>query len=299
MTEEELKILPTNMAVDIGDLRVNFLGNAEFLSVKDAGESPLHIHAVHEFQYVYSGVLHEVIDEERMLDVQEKYVLFIPPNILHRNSAGTCRRLAMAITMQQIDTGTEYDDFSEFAYYCGLMGKVREPVIFRDAEILECAEQLVVLADTNQNIHKKKLLLARLFVRLAECINLLNAMPEQSCSIQRGGIDDRQYYLIEQYINTKYAQKTSADEIAELLHVSRRQADRIVKRIFGKTYAALIQERRMSIAQTMIQKTDMCCTKIAEKIGYCTYTGFYVAFKEYFKCTPEEMRHSEEKQSFK
>lgn len=291
MMEEKLKILPTNMVVDIGDLRVDFLGNAEFLSIKDASESPLHIHGVHEFQYIHSGVLHEMIDEEKMLDVEEKHVLFIPPNILHRNSAGTCRRLAMAITMQQINSKTETDDFSEFAYYCEMMGKVREPVVFKDAEILTCAEQLVNMSDTSQNIHKKKLLLARLFIRLAECVNSLSASSEPKYPIQKGGNDDRQYYLIEQYINTKYAQKTSTDEIAELLHVSRRQADRIVKRIFGKTYAALIQERRMSIAQTMILKTDISCTQIAEKIGYSTYTGFYAAFKEYFKCTPEKMRH--------
>lgn len=289
MAEGVQKIQPTGVTVDIGDLRVDFLGNAEFLSVKDIGESPLHIHAVHEFQYIHSGVLHELIDEERMLDVSEKCVLFIPPNVLHRNSAGTCRRMAMAITLQRIDSNDE-NSFSEFAYYCELMGRIREPMVFKDQQILECAEELIELADTKQNLHKKKLLLARIFIRAAECMDQLSQGAKKNCPVFRGGSADRQYYLIEQYINTRYAQKTSADEIAELLNVSRRQADRIVKRIFGKTYTALIQERRMSLAQKMLQKTDIACTQIAEKTGYGTYAGFYVAFREYFGCAPEEMR---------
>jgi len=60
--------------------------------------------------------------------------------------------------------------------------------------------------------------------------------------------------------------------------------------IFGETYAVLVLKRRMSIAAALLKKTDIPCSVIAEKVGYSSYTGFYVAFKRYFRMTPDEMR---------
>lgn len=293
MAAQESRQLPAKVTIEIGDLRVNFLGSASFLEARDAGESPLHIHAVHEFQYIDSGVLHELIDEETVLDAGEGEILFIPPNVLHRNEAGSCRRLVLAITIQRLHRERAADDFSEFQYYCELLGRVREPMVFQDEEIRCCVSGLIGLPNLPQNVHRQKIYLTRLFVRLAECVASRSRTRQTALPIQQGGSSDRQYYLIEQYINTHYNEKTTVDDVAALLHLSRRQADRIVKHIFGKTYAELILERRMSIARTMLQKSGLSCGEIAERCGYSSYTGFYLAFRSFYGYTPDQCRETE------
>lgn len=283
-------LVPKNLAVDIGDLRVDFLGTSRLLLSEQISDSPLHLHSKHEFQYIISGALQEHINADKVIRVEQDSILLIPPNILHSNATAPGSRLIMTLAMQQLHTGATDPLFSEYSYYCGLFGAFREPIIFQDSIITYCIQQLMGLPDLPQNVHKRKSLLNMIFIQLAECVQRYGRTDTERYKFQPGTQYNQQYFLIEQYINTHYNKKTSVEEIAEFLHISRRQADRIVDQIFGKTYAALILERRMSIAQTLLQKTDMTCTQIAEKVGYTSYTGFYIAFKQHFGMAPDEMR---------
>ena len=287
---QSAQLVPRNLSVDIGDLRVDFLGTSRLLSAENIVTSPLHLHSKHEFQYILSGSLAACINNDQIIHVKSNSVLLIPPNILHSNVDEQGQRLILTVAMQQLHTGTAGAPFSEYGYYCELFGAFREPIIFQDTIMTYCIQQLIGLPDLPQNMHKRKSLLTMLFIRLAEGVQQHGHTEAERYKLQPGTQYNQQYFLIEQYINTHYNKKTSVEEIAEFLHISRRQADRIVDQIFGKTYATLILERRMSIAQTLLQKTDMTCTQIAEKVGYTSYTGFYVAFKQHFGMPPDEMR---------
>ena len=279
--------LTRNIEVEIGDLRVNFLGDTTFLSAKEACDTPIHIHAVHEFQYIHSGTLQEVINEKNLLTANEGELLFIPPNVMHRNAEGNCRRLVLAFTIKRIKDKGAGNNFSEYGYYCELLGKMQDAMIIRSDAIVHCIKNLMELPDLPQNGHKKILYLTMLFIRMVECIESHIEASKDALPIQQGSRADQQFFLIEQFVNTQYAKRTSIDDVAELLHLSKRQADRRVKQIFGKTYPALILDRRMSISKKMLQQSNMTCSQVAERVGYQSYTGFYVAFKGYYGCAPE------------
>jgi len=279
-----------NMAVDIGDLQVDFLGSSTFPSPQAVRESPLHLHTKHEFQYVLSGTLEECIDEEVTMRIEGGQGLLIPPNILHRNLPAQGQRIVFTIAMQQIATDPPETDFSEFRYYCELFGKLSTPVILSDDAITYCVNRLVAMEDTPQNVHERKSLLSLLFIRLAACAKSHCRTEGEGPVSSSAEHRNHQYFVIEQFINTRYNQKVSVSELAKMLYVSRRQADRIIVEIFGETYASLALKRRMSIARTLLRKTDLPCSVIAEKVGYSSYTGFFVAFKQYFHMTPDNMR---------
>lgn len=285
-----------NISVEIGDLRVDFLNPASLLSPQEAKASPLHLHAKHEFQYIISGSFETVIDEDAQLKVDSGSALLLPPNILHRNDKGSWRRVTLIIAMQQIGANTNETGFSEFRYYCELLGKLQTPMVITDTTISYCMEQLLSISDAPCNIHKQKCLLSLLFIRLASCVKSDCQVNTEGAIHQNGSQRNYQYYLIEQFINTHYNKKTAIAELAEILHVSQRQTDRIVLEIFGKTYAILVLERRMSVAQTMLKKTDIPCAVIAESVGYSSYAGFFIAFKQYFNMTPDEMRDANKRQ---
>ena len=80
------------------------------------------------------------------------------------------------------------------------------------------------------------------------------------------------------------------------LNLSRRQTDRTVQRLFGESYQSLIKTRRLQQAKLLIQQSDMPFTEIAEKVGYHSYTGFYLALKNHFEQSPDELRNTTQRE---
>ena len=285
-------LVPKHHSIDIGDLRVNFLGTSRLLQAEQITSSPLHLHSKHEFQYIISGTFQESVNADEAILIKEGSAIIIPPNMLHSNPSTPGKRLIVTLALQQRHTDDTGADFSEYAYYCRLFGSLQNVIVLHNDIITYCISQLLALSDSPENVHKRKTLLSMLFTQIGECIKNTCGADVAQFALQPGTQYNQQYFLIEQHINTHYNKKTSVDEIAELLHISRRQADRIVIQIFGKTYANLVTERRMSIAQTLLQKTDISCTQVAEKIGYSSYAGFYTAFHQHFGVSPDELRES-------
>ncbi len=279
-----------HITVDIGDLQIDFLGSFSLSHPQISTDSPLHLHAKHELQYVLSGVLDELIDEETVMRVEQGCAMLIPPNTLHRNIHSSNQRLALTIAFRHIEANYSDCDFSEFTHYSELFGKLRAPIILTDEVISFYIHQLLSTPDTPQNLHKRKLLLSLLFIHVATCAEKTCPTDTQTRMLSLGSPRNHQYFLIEQFVNTHYNKKSSAADLAEILHMSRRQADRIIIEIFGKTYTDLILERRMSVAKTILKKTDIPCSSISEMLGYSSYTGFFACFKKYFKMTPNDMR---------
>ncbi len=282
------------LQVDIGDLRVDFFGTSGFVLPQETVQCPPHFHARHELQYVLSGSLEMSIDEDTSMILQAGTALLVPPNVLHRSIAGEEQRLALSISMHQISANTASPDFSEYQHYCAIFGKLRKPLVMEDDMIKYCVEQLVHLSDTPAEHHKQKCLLSLLFIRLAEHAKIHCREDAQARTFSSAAQRSHQYYTIEHFINTRYSKKTNVEELAQSLHMSRRQTDRIIVQIFGKSFASLILERRMSVAQILLKKTDIPCSEIAEKVGYSSYAGFYIAFKQYFGIAPDEVRRSEQ-----
>ena len=278
------------IAVDIGDLRVEFFGASEFLRSIDIASSPLHLHSKHEFQYIISGTMQAVVNGDRLEDISEDTVLLIPPNMLHSNPPCDGKRLIATLALQQLPCAAGDRAFSEYAYYCELFAAFREPLVFRDATVTHYIRQILSLQDLPENEHRRKSILSMLFISLGDYIKNSSQAEAGQYPFDAGSQYNQQYFLIDNYINRNYNKKVSIQELADFLHVSRRQADRIVDSIFGKTYAVLILNRRMSIAQILLQKTTMTCAQVAEKVGYGSYAGFYIAFKQHFGMAPEEMR---------
>lgn len=285
-------MIPQKISVDFGDLRVEFLGTKHLLQPTDITSSPLHLHSKHEFQYIISGTMEENVNGDQMDGIPKDTVLLIPPNMLHSNPNCDGQRMVATLVLQKIAGVAGDNAFSEYTYYCELFGAFREPLVFQDDLITHYVRQFISLSDEPENEHKRKILLSILFISLADYIKHSTQASTEQYPFEPGTQYNQQYFLTDHYINSHYSKKTSIQELADYLHVSRRQADRIVNHIFGKTYAELILNRRMSIAQMLLQKTDMTCSEVAEKVGYGSYAGFYIAFQKHFGMAPEEMRNA-------
>lgn len=85
--------------------------------------------------------------------------------------------------------------------------------------------------------------------------------------------NDDHAYLISEYIEANYHRPIRLSELASVLHLSERQTQRELRRLYGMTFSELIRTHRMTVARRLAD-SGMTATVIAEYLGYETYSGY-------------------------
>lgn len=274
------------ITADIGDLRTMFTGNLPLREVFADKESYIHFHRHFEFHYTLSGSFR--LMSEKPYELHPGDMVLIPPGVLHATSASPHKRLVLGLSLNRGDRQNR--TFSEYQYYSMIFSTLHEPLIFQSEEIATYLDSMMKLYANEISVHKQKIILSMLFLRLAEHIVTLKEPPVDK--LMSGDIrsDSDRRWLIENYLSSNYAVPNSIDGLCAQLNLCRRQTDRTIKRLFGVSYQTLIGRRRMEAAELLIRRTAMPFLDIAERIGYESYAGFYLAIKNHFGKTPEELR---------
>ena len=104
--------------------------------------------------------------------------------------------------------------------------------------------------------------------------------------------DTPEYGLIwevQRYIDRSY-RDGSLEEAAEQLHYDYRWLSHEIIRKTGKTFTALMQERRLQQAVYLLKNTDYSVADVAGKTGYANLTFFYRIFRKAYGITPRQLR---------
>ena len=93
--------------------------------------------------------------------------------------------------------------------------------------------------------------------------------------------NDDYAYLIHEYIEQHYHRALRLCDLAEVLHLSERQTQRIIRSLFGMSFSELLASHRASVAERLAATTDMPWARIAEYVGYETYSGFRRSYRRH------------------
>ena len=99
------------------------------------------------------------------------------------------------------------------------------------------------------------------------------------CEIVPRYIEDPNF-LIHEFISLNYHRDASLRELAEILHLSERQAQRLVRARYGKSFRSVLSSTRIEVPKRLITSTNASLSEIAAAVGYRSYAGFWKAFKE-------------------
>ena len=80
------------------------------------------------------------------------------------------------------------------------------------------------------------------------------------------------------------------EEMARRLGFSVRQTQRLLQRIYGKSFTQKKLEARMSAALTLLQNSRYSITEISEQLGYASMEHFSYAFSKYYGYVPSSLR---------
>ncbi len=87
--------------------------------------------------------------------------------------------------------------------------------------------------------------------------------------------------IIESFFSTCYNQPVNLCDLADRLHLSERQTERLVKEHTGNTFKEELASTRITIAKHLLNTTDMSLSDVAQYVGYHSYAGFWKAMKKY------------------
>ncbi|MBR5518923.1 MAG: helix-turn-helix transcriptional regulator [Clostridia bacterium] len=96
-------------------------------------------------------------------------------------------------------------------------------------------------------------------------------------------------YIIENYFYSNFI-NGNLSELAQLLHLSCKQTQRIIKKTYGHSFKEHIIMLRMDYGKKLLAETDLPISEISEKSGYKATHNFYSIFKKLFNTTPTEYR---------
>lgn len=80
------------------------------------------------------------------------------------------------------------------------------------------------------------------------------------------------------------------DGLAERLHLSRTQVNRLLKKNYGVTFREKLIRARMVRAAWLLTHTDLRVEEVAVTVGYSSLSAFHEMFRSRFDTTPEKYR---------
>lgn len=256
-------------------------------------EQTPHLHFDMEFHYIYGGT--EMIyttTKENAIALSSGQMAFIPKKVYHGSyTNATVDRICFCLNAEY---NANSDSPASSNYY--RVYDIFE--YFQDIQILSDAN-IVSLMSIYRNIciqsrhfinHQKGILLASVAMRLLE---LLNAkIPAEFRSNERNySISSmNRRWIIEEHICRNYDKLDGISALSGALHLSERQTRAFIKKEFNSTYKKMIIKQRMDVANILFQDEGQSLEKIAELVGYQSYSGFYVAYSNFFGISPEEAR---------
>ncbi len=92
------------------------------------------------------------------------------------------------------------------------------------------------------------------------------------------------------FVAEHYAQKITVDELAELAHLSSSQFTRQFNRLFQMTPGRYLTRIRINAACSLLTRTDLDLTAIAERCGFHDASHFVKQFKKQMAMTPGAYR---------
>ena len=262
--------------------------NSTVYSLPDRSLTKMHRHHIAEIHYIYGGgetliFLDSEAHREETLTVEAGQLLLIPPQIFHSTVANG-RLLRFSFTFEI--SGASH--FSE--YLTGAICKVKSPMIFFNAHFRDAFSVICENIESNNiffNQYHRQLLTISVMTALIDI--LFRDLPQAESPISPLRDSDREF-LIRDFFNRTAIDGDSLGILANLLHLSTRQVQTVVKRLTGKSFKSLILDSKMQLAKAMVQCSNRTLISIALEIGYDSYSSFYTAYKKHHGVTPMEHR---------
>ena len=243
----------------------------------------VHKHYFMEFHCVFAGEYTiDLPEHHRLMRLLPGQILMLPPELYHSvqtPSNTTVERLCFNFSIE-----TEQDSTDTVTR---LYRDLREPMLFEDPAALALLQQCRNLRQQPRGslMNRRQGLL--MLTSVLQLLSNLTVDPVHPNTISRSV---RQKWIIEQYIEQHFTENTGLEGLAEELSITPRQTRKLVQKFMGDDYKTIIIRRRMELAELLLRDRSKSLEEIAWQVGYRSYSGFQLSFKNYYGISPNLRR---------
>lgn len=147
-----------------------------------------------------------------------------------------------------------------------------------------------ILAELSNQLPFREDALIGLFTQLLVQLFRSIQMDQQSLNTMDASTSSLRTATIDKFFNPFPHAFGTQEKLAQLLHISRRHLNRVLRQHYGMNYREKMLQARMEGAGWLLQTTDKKISEIGIMVGYTAESSFFKAFRTYYKMTPQEYR---------
>lgn len=247
-----------------------------------------HFHLFCECHFLKSGNV-RLITEDEDIAFESGAFCVIPKKLKHgiETIEEPTRKISFYITISQ----NKHAENNTYTWYEQIFSSNKPFISDKIGEPFHMQYELTQSTATLDFIQETKLkhIFSLAFLELLRLAEEITVFGQPKMSVD---YDNELTLKIENFLIDNFLPNAQLDNLAQYLCLSHRQTDRLLKRLFNKSYQEIKNETRITKAKDLIQKKDHSLKEIAEILGYSSYIGFYKSFRQATGLTPEEYRDS-------
>lgn len=140
---------------------------------------------------------------------------------------------------------------------------------------------------------KIKAQITTLFIDLYRALIGEESLAPLSGDEQENDRLDNMNVFIDFLFNKRFANpELKIEEVAQALRLSVRQTERLIMKLYNKSFKRKLMETRLKNARMILRYTDAPVAEVAQFCGYASHSGLIKAFVTEFGMTPSDYRAS-------
>lgn len=254
------------------------LDAAKLYSKRNVLISDRHSHAEYELHIILQGVAQMDV-EDRHYNLKEQQALLIAPGQYHLTQAlpGSFERFSLSFSVSEgplLDClRRQIPSCRVFSISPEMAGLCRD--IFTERATRSAFWQTL---QTSQ--------LSALIVHLFRLLHVDSSTQPVHTKANAPVRTD----LIDNYFEQHFTKKAGLSDLANELHLSKRQVTRVLLDSYGMSFQEKLTSTRMDHAAWLLRTTDLRIGQVAGAVGYVSEAAFYQAFRNHFQVTPHAYR---------
>lgn len=301
-TDQNPSMLSKSAAFGTNHLLVegkHFFKNGKLITVRADTSTegfPEHTHDYVEIVYMGQGRVTHIVNGEKIVLEQGDF-LFLSPNSRQENLPCSPNNIAVNFIVSPeffkqilVMLGDKETLLHRFIIEC-LMGDTKKATFLHFCAskvytVQNLVENLVwnLLHETPDSDRINELTMSLLFLQLINNID----------DVGFNGSGNTLIFKVLYYIENNYADG-NLTELSELIFYDANALSKQIKRLTGKTYTQLVQEKRLAKACTLLKDTDIGVKEVSQSVGYDNISYFHRLFFKTYGMSPKKYRDFERK----
>ncbi|MDD3839902.1 MAG: AraC family transcriptional regulator [Clostridia bacterium] len=284
-----------DLKVKLGYVLFDIILDDGFFQKKHQYRLDWHTHAFFEVHFIYDGkgTLH--IDDKK-IKILPKSFYILAPGVYHRREEteeNLIYKYCMRFNYKKLKDG---DD----EYFCYETKQIVD--ILSNLKYYYCTdtERSVRIFYKIKAIHDEFYFkrigyyekIQSIFVGIIIDIfrGLIRGSDNESSKVPSRLMDDKRSLIIETFLFDNYHRDIKAQDLAQELHMSVSQLNRVMRKLYNKTFKQKLIETRVKFAKEMIGDSDLSIREISKKVGYSSQSNFCSMFKRVTGMLPKDYK---------